>query len=108
MKLEPVAGWVIATVCITKMPGKIISPDVAKRVTRCYLIEESSPEAQAAGYNRGDLVVSKSVFDMFFKGGSYHRVTFPMDEIISRVRGVPLSDFVDTSGNDVQPLEGAA
>lgn len=108
MKLEPVAGWIVARVCITKMPGTIIAPDVAKRVTRCYLIEESSAEAQAAGYVRGDLVVAKAVFDMFFKGGTYHRVTFSKDEIISRVHDAALSEFTDVHGKDVQPIESAA
>ena len=101
MNLEPVAGWVIAHALITKIQGSIVVPNAAKGVTRCYLLEEVSAEAKAAGFNRGDLVVAKSVFDMFFKAGAYHRVTFSKDEIICRVHGAALSEFVDVGGKDL-------
>lgn len=101
MKLEPVVGWVTAHALITKVQGSIVLPNASKGITRCYLLEEVSTEAEAAGYKRGDLVVAKAVYDMFFKAGAYHRVTFSKDEIICRVHGVPLSEFVDVSGKEL-------
>jgi len=108
MRLEPVAGWVIAHAAIIKMQSAIVLPNAAKGITRCYLLESVSAEAEAAGYKRGDMVVCKAVYDMFFKGGTFHRVTFSMEEIICRVHGAPLSEFTDVNGKDLQPLESAA
>lgn len=107
MRLEPVQKWVVGHVAITKMPGMIIAPQTGKNSTRCYVLETVSPEAAAAGYKPGDIVVAKSVYDQFFKGGTYHRVTFSMDEIIQRVHDAPLNEFTDINGRSLDETVGA-
>jgi hypothetical protein len=105
MKLEPLNGWVIGRVAITKASSTIVLADVTKNVTKFALLEEVSPEAERAGFKPGDLVMAKVMHNIFLKGGGYHRVTFPLDEAVCRVRDVPLSEFL---GSDGKPLEEAA
>lgn len=110
MRLEPVKDWIVGFALVTKMPGKVQAYDPSKGVTRCYLIELAGPEAEAAGYKPGDIVVAKHAFDEFFMGGTYHRVTFPVEQIIQRVHDISLEDFLDIHGNPFQRPEsiGAA
>lgn len=99
MRLEPLRDWLVGFALVTKMPGKVQAYDPSKGVTRCYLIENVGPEAEAAGHKPGDIVVAKHAFDEFFMGGTYHRVTFSVNEIIQRVHDVSLDDFLDVHGN---------
>lgn len=98
MRLEPVEDWITGIAILHQKPSPIINPDVAKDTSRCFLIESVGPKAAEAGYARGDIVVAKSVFDLKFYGGVYHRVTFVKDEVIQRVREAPLNEFVLLDG----------
>ncbi len=98
MRLEPVEAWITGIAMLHQKPSPIINPDAAKGTSRCFLIEAVGPKAAEAGYSRGDIVVAKSVFDLLFYGGAYHRVTFVKDEVIQRVREAPLSEFVLLDG----------
>ncbi len=100
MRLEPVNSWIVGHAIVSKMLGTIITPNAgAKGNTRCYLIESVSKEATDAGYNVGDIVVCKAVYDEFFRGGAIHRVTFLVSEVIHRVHDVTLDDFTLLDGN---------
>lgn len=107
MTLEPVNEWVIGRAIVHKRPGNIILGH-KKGTTRCYLLEEVSPEARAAGYGPGDIVVAKSVYDMFFHDGTDHHVTFIYREAICHVRNAQLSEFVGLDDKPVAQQEVAA
>ena len=98
MKLEPVRDWITGIAILHQKPSPIINPDVAKGTSRCFWIESVGPKAAEAGYKPGDIVVAKSVFDLLFYGGAYHRVTFVEEEVIQRVLDAPLSEFVLLDG----------
>ena len=98
MRLEPVEDWITGFAVLHQKPSPIINPDVAKDTSRCFLIESVGPKAAEAGYEVGDIVVAKSVFDLKFYGGAYHRVTFVKGEVIQRVREAPLSEFILLDG----------
>lgn len=105
MRLEPLKNWVIGRIAITKVSSTIITPDVSKGVTKFALLEAVSDEAAKAGFKPGDLVMAKAMHNIFLNGGSYHRVTFSIDEAVCVARDVPLEEFV---GNDGNPLTPAA
>lgn len=98
MKLEPVENWITGIAMVHKKPSPIVAPNPSANTTRCYLIESVGPKAAEAGYARGDVVVAKSVYDLLFYGGAYHRVTFLTDEVIQRVREAPLDEFLLLDG----------
>lgn len=102
MKLEPLRGWMIGRIAITKTSDTIVTVDVNKGVTKFALIEAVSAEAKAAGFAPGDLVMAKVMHNVFLNGGRFHRVTFPLDEAICVVRDVPLSDFVGSDGKSLE------
>jgi hypothetical protein len=101
VKLEPVNDWVIGRALIPK-PSSKLALDPARGVTRCFLLDEVGSGADAAGYKPGDIVVAQKVFDMTFKK---HCITFPIGEVICRIRDVSLEDFVDLKG---EPLPEVA
>lgn len=105
MKLIPCKNWVIGRVAITKMNSTIVAPDASRGVTKFALLDAVSPEAEAAGFKPGDLVMAKTMHNIFLRGGVDHRVTFPIDEAVCIARDAPLSEFV---GNDGKALEVAA
>jgi len=105
MKLEPLVGWVIGRIAITRVSSAIVAPDATRGVTKFAVLEAVSPEAAAVGLNPGDIVMAKTMHNIFLKGGTYHRVTFPADEVICVVREVALSELV---GSDGRPLEEAS
>ena len=107
MTLEPLKNWVIGRIAITRTSTTIVVADVTKNVSKFVLLDEVSPEAEKAGFKRGDLVLPKAMNNVFLKGGTYHRVTFPADEIICRVRDVPLSEFVGSDGKPIEAQEAA-
>jgi len=98
VRLEPVEDWITGIAILHQKPSPIVKPDVTKDTSRCFLIEAVGPKAAEAGYHRGDIVVAKSVFDLLFYGGAYHRVTFVKGEVIQRVRDAPLNEFVLLDG----------
>ena len=106
MRLEPVNNWIIGRAIVPKVEDRIIVPDIAKGITRSYLIEAVSPAAAKEGYAPGDIVVAKSVYDMIFP--RTNRITFLASEVICFVREVTLNDFVDLKGNEVEPVGVAA
>jgi hypothetical protein len=103
MRLEPQRGWMLGHIAITKMPpSTIINPaDPNKGVTKFALLEAVSEEAKKAGFKAGDLVMAKTMHNIFLKGGTFHRVTFPLEEAICIARDVPLSDFIGSDGKDL-------
>lgn len=102
MKLEPVRDWILGFAMLhRKQDGMIILPSSKKGVTRCYLIESVGPEAETAGYKRGDIVVAFKVYDQIFYGGAFHRVTFQLGDIIQRVHDVSLDEFTDIDGKPI-------
>lgn len=103
MRLEPLKNWVIGRVAITKVSDTIVTPDVTKGVTKFALLDTVSLEAEKAGFKPGDLVMAKSMHNIFLKGGTYHRVTFPIDEAVCIARDVPLDEFVGSDGNPLAP-----
>ena len=108
MKLEPLRGWMIGRIAITKTSDTIVTVDVNRGVTKFTLLEAVSAEAKAAGFAPGDLVVAKVMQNIFLNGGRFHRVTFPVDEVICQVRDVPLSEFVGTDGKQLEANVEAA
>jgi hypothetical protein len=104
MKLEPLRGWVIGRIAITRMSSAIIAPDVTRGVTKFVLLEAVSPEAAKVGLKPGDLVMAKTMHNIFLQGGKFHRVTFPIDELICVLRDVALNELIGSDGN---PLEEA-
>jgi len=105
VKLEPLKKWVIGRIAITRVSSTILAPDISKGVTKFVLLDEVSPEAAAEGYAPGDLVIAKTMHNIFLKGGAYHRVTFPIDEAVCKAHDVELSEFV---GSDGKPLTETA
>lgn len=108
MTLEPLKNWIIGRIAITKVSDTIIVADVNKNVTKFILIEEVSPEAEKAGFKRGQLVMPESMSNIFLHGGTLHRVTCPIDKLVCRVRDVPLSEFVGSDGNPLEEAQEAA
>lgn len=108
MRLEPLQNWVIGRIAITRASDTIVLADVNKNVTKFALLEAVSPEAEQAGYHPGDLVMARTMHNIFLKGGTHHRVTFPIDEAVCRVHDVPLSDFVGSDGKPLEPKVEAA
>jgi hypothetical protein len=104
VRIVPKKNWVITKAVVVK-PDSIFVIDAAKDVTRCYLIEILSPEAEAAGYKKGDMVIAQKVYDMMLKK---RYVSFPIDEIIFRVEDWSLDDFVGLDGKPLQGLEAVA
>ncbi len=98
MKLEPVEDWITAVAILHMKPSPIINLDAAKDSSRCFLIEGVGPKAAEAGYEVGQIVVAKSVYDLRFYNGAFHRVTFVKDEIIQRVLDARLEEFVLLDG----------
>lgn len=98
MRLEPVRGIINGIVLLHQKPSPIIAPDASKGTTRCFLIEAVGPEAEKAGYSPGDIVVAKTVNDLLFYGGNYHRAIFTHDEVMERVLEVTLDEFVLLDG----------
>jgi hypothetical protein len=108
MRLEPKRDQVIGRVAITKLSERIIAPDATKNVTKFVLLEEISPEAEAKGYRRGDLVLPRAINSIFLKGGAYHRAVFSIDEILCVVHDLSFEDLVDVYGNPISLREEAA
>ncbi|KKM61808.1 hypothetical protein LCGC14_1528060 [marine sediment metagenome] len=100
MRLEPVEDWITGIAMLHQKSSPIINPDAAKGTSRCFLIEAVGPKAAEAGYSRGDIVVAKSVFDLLFYGGAYHRVTFVKDSMEKRLRTVSTSRVARLRRND--------
>lgn len=98
MRLEPVGDIINAIVLLHQNPSPIISPDAAKGTTRCFLIESVGPGAKKAGYKEGDIVVAKTINDLLFYGGAYHRAIFEHDQVVERVLEVTLDEFVLLDG----------
>ena len=108
MKLKPLQKWVIGRIAITRVSSTIVLSDATKNVTKFALIEAVSPEAEAAGFKIGDLVMAKTMHNIFLKGGSYHRVTFPIDEAVCIAEGVSFEDLLDAYGNPFQATDERA
>ena len=106
MKLEPIRDWVLGFAMVHRDADRKIELPNAKGVTRCYLIETVGAEAAAAGYAPGDIVVALKVYDQFFYGGSYHRVTFQIGEVIQRVHDVSLEEFNSVSNQPILSIAG--
>ena len=104
MNLEPLRGWMIGRVAITKTSDLIATVDPNKGVTKFALIEWVSDEAERAGFKPGQLVMAKTMHNIFLNGGRYFRVTFPIEEAICRVNDIPLEDFI---GSDGKPLDAS-
>ena len=98
MKLEPVNGYIIGRIAITKTAGLIVSPDPSKNTSKFVYVESVSSQAEAAGYRPGDLVMPKALGQIFLQGGGYLRVTLPITDVICFVREVSMDEFVDHSG----------
>lgn len=97
MKLLPVADWINGIAMVPKAPPRVIEIPNQRPGTRCYLIESVYDKAFEAGYRPGDIVVSKSVFDLFFYGGAFHRVKFKLEEIID-ISPLSLEEFTLIDG----------
>lgn len=97
MKLQPTGSWINAVAMVHQRQSAIITPDDAKGTTRCYLIESVGPMV-TGGYEVGDVVVAKSVFDLLFYNGNYHRVMFLEEEVVQKLEGVDLNEFVRIDG----------
>jgi hypothetical protein len=110
MKLEPLIGWMIGRIAITKVSSTIVTPDANRGVTKFVLVDAVSPEAEAKGFKPGDLVMPKTMHNIFLKGGLIHRVTFPLEETICKVHGVSLAEFIGSDGKELvgTPTEVAA
>lgn len=102
MRLEPINKRVIGRIIITRVSSTIIASDPTKNVTKFVLVEAVSPEAEAAGYKPGDIILPRQVESIFLKGGLYHRATCSIDEIVCKVHDVPLNEFVDKDGKPVE------
>jgi hypothetical protein len=96
MRIEGAGNWIVGFALLPKPESAIISPDPKKGVTRHYLLETVGPEAAAAGYKAGDIVVAERVYDTFPM--HQHRVSITCDKIMYWVRDVPLSAFTDLQG----------
>jgi hypothetical protein len=103
--LEPLHDQVIGRLVITRPSSTIILTDLTENVSKFVLIETVSQAAAEAGYRPGDLVMPRAVGNIFLKGGNYHRVVFSIKDSVCRVRDVPLSEFVDSNGAEVVPVE---
>ena len=110
MKLDPVNKHVIGRIAITKRAPTAIhlAEDINKGVSKFVLLEELSPEAIAAGYIPGNMVLPTSIKNIFLKGGAYHRATFSIDEIICKLEGVSIDDFIGPDGKPIPEKESAA
>lgn len=109
MKLEPVRDEILGVALLhSRQEGSILLPHITKNVTRCYLIEEVGPEAEAANYKRGDIVIARKVYDILLYGGSFHRVTFQLTDIIYRVRSAGIEEFTTLDNKPViESLNGS-
>jgi hypothetical protein len=108
MKLEPRQNWVIGRVAITRVSDTIVAADPTRGVTKFALLEEVSVGAASAGLKPGDLVIAKTMQNIFLKGGSYHRVTFPEDEVICVARDVSLDELIGSDGHPLGTAEAQA
>lgn len=106
MRLDPEANWIIGRAMVFKREGSIIDPTEGHGVTRCYLIEAVGSGANT--YAPGDIVIAHKIFDVILKGGHANRVVFQATEVICRVRGAALDQFVDLQGNPIEEQEAAA
>lgn len=109
IELEPLKNWVIGRIAITKASETIVISDVSRGVSKFILIDEVSEEAEKAGFKPGQLVLPRAMNNIFLKGGSYHRATCSIDELVCRVRGgVSLDEFVGTDGKPLEEAREAA
>jgi hypothetical protein len=108
MKLVPRRGWVIGRIAITKVSEMLVAPNATSGVTKFALLDLVSPEAEAAGFRPGDLVMARTMHNIFLKGGTYHRVTFPFEEVICIVHDVALDELIGSDGKPIQAKEIAA
>jgi hypothetical protein len=108
MRLAPRKGWVIGRIAITRVSETIIAPDASRGVTKFALVDLVSPEAEAEGFRPGDLVVARTMHNIFLKGGAYHRVTFPIDEVICVAHDIALDEFLGSDGKPLETKEVAA
>lgn len=106
MRLEPLRGWMIGRIAITKTSSTIVTPDATKGVSKFALLEEVSQEAAAAGFKPGDLVMAVTMHNIFLRSGTYHRVTFPIDQAICVARDISLSEFVGSDGEELVKTNG--
>lgn len=111
MRLEPTRSWINAIAMVHKKQSPIIAPDATSKSTRCYLIEAVGPQAAEQGFAVGDLVIAKTVYDLFFYGGAYHRVKFVAEEVMDIVRDPRLDEFVlldgETAADTIDPAVSA-
>ena len=98
MRLEPVEDWITGIAILHQKPSPIVNPDAAKGTSRCFWIEAVGSKAAEAGYKPGDIVVALKIYDVLFYGGTYHRVTFQVEEVFTRVLEVSLDEFVLLDG----------
>ncbi len=98
MRFEPVNSWVIGRALLPKPTSTIIIPNDKEGRTRFYLIDDVSPEADAKGYKKGDLVIAEHVFDMKIQRRC---IVLKIEKVITFVREVSLDEFVDLDGKPV-------
>lgn len=107
MKLKPKNGWIIGRLAITKPSKSIVVLDATKDVSKFILVESVSPRAEAEGYKRGDLVMPETISKIFLTG-KHMRATCHFEKIVCTVDDVPISEFVDTDNNPLEPLDNVA
>lgn len=100
MNLVPKRDQVLGRIVITKLKSAIVTPDETRGVTKFMLVDAVGPEAAAAGYKRGDLVLPRAMNNIFLHGGTYHRVICDAKEILTAVEDWDPKDFLVTAEDD--------
>lgn len=96
MRLEPLQGWIVGRIAVSRKSKTLYTPGKADGITRFVYIEQASEGAKAAGFEAGMFVIPRAVYDMFFNNKDLpHAVTTPLDGIICKVHDLDLDDLVD-------------
>lgn len=98
MKLVPKRDQMIGRLLITKMESTIVVPDATKGVTKMILIQAVGPDAEAAGYKPGDIVIPNSIRSMFLRAGTQHVVYCEVKDVIFTVEELSPDEVVDGDG----------
>jgi hypothetical protein len=84
MKLDPKRNQILGRVVLSKRPSSKISLlDETKGVTKFVLIDAVSPEAAAAGYQVGDIVLPRAMNSLFLNGGAFFRALVDVGDILA-------------------------
>jgi hypothetical protein len=88
----------IGRLLLTKLQSVILAPDPTKGVTKLILVLGVGADAEAAGFKVGDVVVPRSIGNIFLHGGTKHIAFCETNDVLFTVEGLSPEDVIDGNG----------